>query len=180
MGNFMRVFVTGATGFIWLIFWWAFYETPSKHKKVSKAELDYINSDPENAVEIPLVDQKKVSWAKLLTYKQTWAFVVGKFLTDPIWWFYLFWLPDFLQSQYNVKGTAMALPVALVYTMSTIGSVWGGYLPMTFIKKNWPVFRARKTSMFIYALFVVPIIFAQFLGRIDMWLAVIVIGIAAS
>jgi ACS family hexuronate transporter-like MFS transporter len=172
--------ITGATGFIWLIFWYLFYQTPNKHKLVTKAELDHINSDPENVDIDPTVVQEKISWGKLLQFKQTWAFVVGKFLTDPIWWFYLFWLPDFLESQYGLKGTAIALPVALVYTMSTFGSVGGGWLPMFLIKKNWPVFRARKTSMFIYALFVIPIIFAQILGAIDMWWAVIVIGIAAS
>ncbi|MFX6277436.1 hypothetical protein ABTF87_19235, partial [Acinetobacter baumannii] len=88
----------------------------------------------------------------------------GKLLTDPIWWFYLFWLPDFLESQYALKGTAIALPVALVYTISTFGSIGGGWLPMYLIKNNWPVFRARKTSMFIYALLVLPILLAQVAG----------------
>lgn len=170
--------ITGSTGFIWLIFWYFFYQSPSKHKYVTQDELDYINNDPENST--PEIAQKKIAWGKLLQFRQTWAFVVGKFLTDPIWWFYLFWLPDFLESQYGIKGTAMALPVALVYTMSTVGSIAGGWLPMNLIRKNWPTFKARKTSMFIYALFVIPIVFAQFLGGINMWLAVIVIGIAAS
>jgi len=170
--------ITGSTGFIWLIFWYLFYQSPSKHKFVTQDELDYINNDPENSV--PEIAQQKISWAKLLKFRQTWAFVVGKFLTDPIWWFYLFWLPDFLESQYGIKGTAMAFPVAFVYTMSTVGSIAGGWLPMNLISKKWPTFKARKTSMFIYALFVIPIVFAQFLGGINMWLAVIVIGIAAS
>jgi ACS family hexuronate transporter-like MFS transporter len=170
--------ITGSTGFIWLVFWYFFYQSPSKHKYVTQDELDYINNDPENTV--PEIAQQKIAWAKLLQFRQTWAFVVGKFLTDPIWWFYLFWLPDFLESQYGIKGTAMAMPVALVYTMSTIGSIAGGWLPMSLIRKKWPTFKARKTSMFIYALFVIPIVFAQFLGGINMWLAVIVIGIAAS
>ncbi|TSJ40908.1 MFS transporter [Mucilaginibacter corticis] len=170
--------ITGSTGFIWLIFWYFFYQSPSKHKYVTQNELDYINNDPENSV--PEIAQQKIAWGKLLQFRQTWAFVVGKFLTDPIWWFYLFWLPDFLESQYGIKGTAIALPVAFVYTMSTVGSIAGGWLPMSLIRKNWPTFKARKTSMFIYALFVIPIVFAQFLGGINMWLAVIVIGIAAS
>jgi len=106
--------------------------------------------------------------------------VMGKFLTDPIWWFYLFWLPDFLESQYGLKGTAIALPVALVYTISVAGSIGGGWLPMYFIKCGWPVFRARKTSMFIYAVCVVPIVFAQLLGSDNMWLAVFIIGFAAA
>ncbi|MEO3404830.1 MFS transporter [Mucilaginibacter sp. CAU 1740] len=173
--------ITGSIGFIWLVLWQLIYRIPSKHPKVTKAELDYINSDHDAQAEaVQPVEQKKISWGKLLTFKQTWAFVIGKFLTDPIWWFYLFWLPDFLESQYHIKGTAIAIPVALVYTMSTFGSIGGGWLPMNLIKNNWPVFKARKTSMFIYALFVIPIIFAQILGGINMWLAVIVIGIAAS
>jgi ACS family hexuronate transporter-like MFS transporter len=173
--------ITGSIGFIWLVLWYLFYETPSKHKHVTQAELDYINSDVDAvSKDESLVESKKISWGKLLTFKQTWAFVIGKFLTDPIWWFYLFWLPDFLESQYHLKGTEIAIPVALVYTMSTVGSIGGGWIPMQLIKNNWPVFRARKTSMFIYALFVIPIVFAQVLGGINMWLAVFVIGIAAS
>jgi ACS family hexuronate transporter-like MFS transporter len=100
--------ITGATGFIWLIFWYLFYQSPSKHKYVTKEELDYINSDDEIVDDVPVIEQKRISWGKLLKYKQTWAFVIGKFLTDPIWWFYLFWLPDFLQRQYGLKGTAIA------------------------------------------------------------------------
>ncbi|MEJ7911545.1 MAG: MFS transporter, partial [Chitinophagaceae bacterium] len=112
--------------------------------------------------------------------RQTWAFVLGKFLTDPVWWFYLFWLPAFLKAEYNLAGTDIALPVALVYTMATVGSIVGGWIPFYFIKKGWPVFRARKTSMLIYAFFVIPVIFAQWLGSINMWLAVGIIGVAAS
>lgn len=173
--------ITGSIGFIWLLLWYLFYQTPAKHKYVTQAELDYINSDEETATpDEKLIEGEKISWGKLLTFKQTWAFVIGKFLTDPIWWFYLFWLPDFLQSQYGLKGTDVAFPVAAVYTMSTVGSVFGGWLPMRLIRNNWAVFKARKTSMFIYALFVIPIVFAQVLGGINMWLAVLVIGIAAS
>jgi ACS family hexuronate transporter-like MFS transporter len=117
---------------------------------------------------------------RLLRFRQTWAFVLGKFLTDPVWWFYLFWLPAFLKAQYGLAGTDIALPVALVYTMATVGSVLGGYLPLHFIKKGWPVFRARKTSMLIYAFFVVPVIFAQLLGSVNMWLAVGIIGLGRS
>jgi MFS transporter, ACS family, hexuronate transporter len=170
--------LTGLLGFIWLIFWFLLYEVPRKHKKLSQAEFDYIHSDKD---EIQVAENEpKLSWGKLLTYKQTWAFAIGKLLTDPIWWFYLFWLPDFLESQYGLKGTAVALPVALVYTMSTVGSIGGGWLPMNLMKNNWPVFKARKTSMLIYAFCVIPIVFAQILGSQNMWLAVAVIGIAAA
>ncbi len=179
---------TGAFGLIWLIFWFIFYEIPSKQKRLSKKEFDYIHSDPGEKENLPGKSElttdaelnKKVPWIALLKYNQTWAFVLGKFLTDPIWWFYLFWLPAFLKAQYGVDGTGVALPIALVYTMSTVGSIWGGWLPMHFIKKGWVVFRARKVSMLIYAFLVVPVVFAQYLGSINMWLAVIIIGMATS
>jgi ACS family hexuronate transporter-like MFS transporter len=173
--------ITGLLGIVWLYFWNKYYYSPANHPKITQEELAYINSDVE-PVEVgaaPKVE-KKYTWGMLLGYKQTWAFAIGKFLTDPIWWFYLFWLPDFLESEYALKGTEIALPVAAVYSLSVLGSVGGGYLPLNLIKKNWPVFRARKTSMFMYALLVFPILFAQYLGTLNMWLAVLVIGIAAS
>lgn len=173
--------ITGLLGIVWLYFWNKYYYSPAYHPKITPEELAYINSDVE-AVEVGAApkEEKKYTWGKLLGYKQTWAFAIGKFLTDPIWWFYLFWLPDFLESQYALKGTQIALPVATVYSLSVLGSVGGGYLPLNLIKKNWPVFRARKTSMFMYALLVFPILFAQYLGTLNMWLAVLVIGIAAA
>lgn len=171
--------ITGAIGFLWLILWFIFYEIPAKQARLRKPEFDYIHSDKD---EKPLADitEERVPWIKLLGFKQTWAFALGKFLTDPIWWFYLFWLPDFLNKQYGLRGTEVSLPIALVYTMSTAGSILGGYLPLYFINKGWPVFRARKTSMLIYAFCVMPIVFAQIAGSLNMWGAVIVIGIAAS
>lgn len=173
--------ITGMLGFVWLFFWLRMYTTPKDSKKLSKEEFDYIHSDDVAPTEESIIeDGVKYTWSKLLSYKQTWAFAIGKLLTDPIWWFYLFWLPDFLESQYQLKGTAVALPVAAVYTISTVGSVWGGWLPMSLIKKNWPSFKARKTSMLIYAFLVLPILFAQYLGSINMWLAVLVIGVAAA
>ena len=179
---------TGAFGLIWLIFWFIFYEIPAKQKRLSKSEFDYIHSDIDEAENIPgnpeltsdVEVNKRVPWIKLLRYNQTWAFIVGKFLTDPIWWFYLFWLPAFLFAQYGIDGTGVALPVAIVYTMSTVGSIWGGWLPLYFIKHGMPVFRARKTSMLIYAFLVLPVVFAQYFGSMNMWLAVFIIGIATS
>jgi len=173
--------ITGLLGLIWLFFWQKYYRTPAMHPKITPEELAYINSDiePLEANETPKAE-KKYTWGMLLGYKQTWAFSIGKLLTDPIWWFYLFWLPDFLESQYGLKGTAIALPVAAVYSLSVIGSVGGGWIPLKLISKNWPVFRARKTSMLMYAFLVLPILFAQYLGSINMWLAVLVIGIAAA
>jgi ACS family hexuronate transporter-like MFS transporter len=171
--------ITGAFGFIWLILWFIYYEIPERQKKLKKPEYDYIHSDVDEKGDTEIAGPK-LSWVRLLGYKQTWAFAVGKFLTDPIWWFYLFWLPDFLESEYHLKITGVALPVALVYTMSTIGSIGGGWLPMNMIRNGWPVFKARKTSMLLYAFMVVPILFAQLLGRIDMWFAIIIIGLAAA
>ena len=174
--------LTGLLGFIWLIFWFILYEIPTKHKKLSPAEFAYIESDKEeekgSVADDTLV---KMSWWKLLTFKQTWAFALGKLLTDPIWWFYIFWLPDFFESMYHMKIGAASWPVATVYLLSTVGSVYGGYLPLYFInKKGWSVYKARRISMLIYAFSVLPILFALVLGAINVWLAVIVIGIAAA
>jgi MFS transporter, ACS family, hexuronate transporter len=171
--------ITGLLGFIWFVFWLIFYEVPRKQKRLGEAELKYIESDKDELPE-SAVNQPKLSWGKLLTYKQTWAFVIGKFLTDPIWWFYIFWLPDFFESVYHIKLQAASWPVATVYIISTLGSVGGGWLPMYLIKKGWPVFKARKISMLIYAFFVLPIFFALILGKLNMWYAVGVIGIAAA
>jgi ACS family hexuronate transporter-like MFS transporter len=171
--------ITGAFGFIWLLLWFRYYEVPKRQKRLSKAEYDYIHSDIDEQQDAAS-GGPRLGWAKLLTYKQTWAFAIGKFLTDPVWWFYLFWLPDFLTSEYGMQKTELALPVALVYTISTIGSIWGGWLPMNLIKKQWPVFRARKTSMLIYALLVAPVFTAQLLGSYSVWLAVFIIGLAAA
>jgi ACS family hexuronate transporter-like MFS transporter len=181
MGWQWAFIITGLLGFVWLVLWLMFYETPAKSPRLSKAEYNYINSDAaEVLADINDANKPQVSWAKLLGFRQTWAFALGKLLTDPIWWFYLFWLPDFLQSQYKLSGTEIAIPVAVVYSLSTIGSIAGGYLPMYLIKIGWPVFRARKTSMLIYAFCVAPIIFAQILGGLNMWYAVFVIGFAAA
>ena len=171
--------ITGLIGFIWLVLWLILYQIPSKEKRLSKEEFEYINSDKEETAEKEEAG-KKISWAKLLTFRQTWAFAIGKFLTDPVWWFYLFWLPDFLQSQYHLTLTQIAVPVALVYMLSTIGSVGGGWLPLVMIKNGSPVFKARKMSMLVFALLVVPIIFAQIAGSYNMWFAVLLIGLAAA
>jgi ACS family hexuronate transporter-like MFS transporter len=179
--------ITGALGFVWLILWFIYYEIPSKQKRLSQAEYDYITQPEitENGVakEVDTAEAevlKPISWSALFQYKQTWAFAIGKLLTDPIWWFYLFWLPDFLDKQYGLKGTEVALPVALVYVIGSFGSIGGGWLPMNLINKGMLVFKARKLSMLIYAFCVLPIIFAQYLGGINMWYAVTVIGIAAA
>ena len=179
MGWQWAFILTGAIGFIWVALWVFVYEIPAKNKRLSKEELLYINSDLDEKADLT-ESAPKTPWIKLLNYRQTWSFVAGKFLTDPVWWFFLFWLPAFLDAQYGLTGTAVALPVALVYTMSSFGSVAGGWLPLYLVKKGWSVFRARKTSMLIYAICVIPVVFAQWLGSINMWLAVLMIGFATS
>ena len=173
--------ITGSIGFLWLIFWFMMYETPAKHKKLSKVEFDYIHSDIIVNETSDVSNTPKLSWQTLLGFKQTWAFILGKFLTDGIWWFFLFWLPAFLLAEYSLKGTAVSFPVAVVYTMTCFGSIFGGWLPMWFVKhKSWDIVKARKTSMLIYAFFPLFVVFSQYAGTFNMWYAVILIGIAAS
>jgi ACS family hexuronate transporter-like MFS transporter len=171
--------ITGGIGLLWLIFWLLVYEIPAKHKKLSKDELLYINSDKESIQENNS-PQEKVSWLKLLSFRQTWAYFIGKFLTDPVWWFYLFWLPSFLNKQYHMTKTDLALPIAVVYTMTTFGSIFGGWLSGNFMKKGWPVYKARMTAMLIFAICVVPVVFAQYLGQFSPWYAILIVGLAAS
>jgi ACS family hexuronate transporter-like MFS transporter len=173
----MAFAITGGIGFFWLIFWFLLYELPSKSKRVSKAELDYINSD-EVAGE--KVDAKPIKWSKLITYKQTWSIISARFFSDPVWYFLLFWLPSFLKEEYGMNGTAVSLPIGLVYTFACVGSIGGGWLSSFLIRCNWSVSRARSVSLLIFALCVTPIIFAQFLGQYSAWFAIIIIGIAAA
>jgi len=174
--------ITGAVGLIWLLFWFWLYEVPAKQRRLKQEEFDYIHSDTDEVVSMAAAKAStpRISWGKLLNYKQTWALAIGKFLTDGVWWFYLFWLPDFLHEQYQLSQTEMAIPIAVVYIISSIGSVFGGWLPMNFIKKEWPVFKARKTSMLIYALCAIPVFTAQLLGTYSIWFPVFIIGFGAA
>lgn len=166
---------TGALGFIWLVFWIIFYEIPTKQKRLSTAEFDYIHSDVDEAAE---QKGKSVPWLTLLGVRQTWAFVFGKLLTDPIWWFFLFWLPSYFSEAYHIDLKKPNLHLVIVYTATTIGSIGGGYLSSYLIRKGWPVFKARKSSMLFFALCVVPIMTAQFAGNV--WIAVALISLAAA
>lgn len=166
---------TGVVGFIWLIFWWFMYEVPAKHKKLSKAEFDHIHSDNAPGY---VTETKKVPWVRLFSIRQTWAFVFGKLLTDPIWWFFLFWLPSYFSTTFNLDIKNLGLPLIVVYTATTVGSIGGGYLSSWLIKIGWPVFKARKVSMFIFAICVVPIMFAKQTN--NMWIAVALISLAAA
>lgn len=174
--------IMGIIGFLWLIFWFAFYEKPEKQKRLSIAELDYINSGEEEKTAIVAADtvSKKVSWFKLLGYKQTWAFAFGKFMTDGVWWFFLFWLPAYLKVQYGIVDKAVMLPLAVLYTMAMVGSIGGGWFPMYFIKKGYKVYDGRMKAMLLIALFPLVVLLAQPLGYISFWIPVILIGIGTS
>lgn len=166
--------LTGLIGFIWLFFWWTLYEIPSRQKKLSKAEFDYIHSDEDEQEEV----DTKLSWLKLFSIRQTWAFFFGKMLTDPIWWFFLFWLPSYFSTTFQLDLKKPSLELAVVYTATTIGSIGGGYLSGWFIQRGWPVFRARKVAMLIFAFLVVPILLAKY--ATNAWVAVGLISLAAA
>jgi ACS family hexuronate transporter-like MFS transporter len=172
--------LVGAIGFLWIIFWYFLYEIPSKQKRLSKAEFDYIHHDCEIIAEEANTNVEKVSWFKLLGYKQTWAFVFGKFMTDGIWWFFLFWLPKYLEAQFNMKGTDIVLPLAVLYSMTMVGSIGGGWFPMYFINKGHNPYDGRMKAMLVIALFPLVVLLAQPLGYISFWMPVLLIGIGAS
>ena len=183
----MAFILTGAAGFIWLIFWFWLYETPAKQKRISKSEYDYIHIDDETKVDAQNGDRAtKVSWWKLFGYRQAWAFFFGKFMTDGIWWFYLFWLPDYLFKQFNMTPRQVMMPTFIVYGISIIGSIYGGSIPMTFIKKGMPVYRARMTAMLIIAICPLAVLATQYFGDVSIFgklapiLAVAMICIGAS
>ncbi len=167
--------ITGAIGFIWLIFWWIFYEIPTKQRRLAQPEFEYIHSDsPETGDG----DAEPVKWLRLFSIRQTWAFLFGKLLTDPIWWFFLFWLPSYFSSTFAIDLKKPSLELVVVYTATTLGSIGGGYLSGYFIRLGWPVFRARKTAMLIFALCVMPIMLAQYATNV--WAAVGLISLAAA
>jgi len=162
---------TGALGFFWIVFWLALYRRPEEHRRLRPAELAYIHSDPPEP-------QGKIAWARLLPHRQTWAFALGKFMTDPIWWVYLFWAPDFLQKRHGVTLAQVGAPLVAIYLIADAGSVGGGWLSSALIKRGWSLNAARKTAMLACALAVVPIVFASLASRL--WVAVGLIGLAAA
>jgi ACS family hexuronate transporter-like MFS transporter len=169
---------TGLIGFVWLIFWIFMYEIPARHKMLSKEEFDYIHSDHEEVKDIT-ADKPRVTWGQLLSIRQTWAFIFGKLLTDPIWWFFLFWLPSYFSTTFHLDFTKPNIQLIIIYTASTIGSIGGGYLSSWLIKsKGWPVFKARKASMLLFAICIVPVVFAKQTNNI--WVVVFIIGLAAA
>jgi ACS family hexuronate transporter-like MFS transporter len=163
--------VTGAIGFLWLLFWLPLYHAPDQSPRVSRAELAYIKSDPED----PPV---KVSWLELLRHRQTWAFAIAKFMTDPIWWLYLYWVPDFLNRNHQIDLQHIGPPLVTIYLIADVGSIAGGWLSSSLLKRGWNVNAARKTAMLTCALAVVPIMFA---ARVtNLWLAVAIVSLAAA
>ncbi len=162
---------TGAIGFIWLVLWLAVYRPPEEHKNVSAGELAYIRSDPGENI-------TPIRWKDLIGYKQTWAFAFGKFLTDPVWWLYLFWVPDFLHRTHDLNLAGMVLPLLVIYNVATVGSVVGGWLSSKLIRRGWNLNRSRKTTMLVCALAVVPIVAAAKVS--GLWAAVLLISLASA
>lgn len=170
--------IIGAIGFIWMFFWLVYYERPERQKRLSAKELEYINSDSKDTAVADA--NEKVSWIKLLGYKQTWAFAFGKFMTDGVWWFFLFWLPGFLKDQYAITGMAVMVPLSVLYSMTMFGSIGGGYFPAYFIKKGYQPYDGRMRAMLLIAFIPLVVLLAQPLGHISYWMPVIFIGIGAS
>jgi ACS family hexuronate transporter-like MFS transporter len=195
--------LTGAVGLIWLFFWYAMFASPAaklQSGQLGQAEYDFIHSDRDEQEAEKADAAVKVSWLRLLGFRQTWAFATGKFMTDGIWWFFLFWLPSFLAGENSRKieafkaahpgftGDTDAIPgviswtfaVALIYTIATGGSIFGGWLPKRFMSGGMEPSRARKTAMFIFALLPLSVLFASKLGALNTWFAVGCIAIACS
>lgn len=181
----MSFIIIGALGFIWMLFWILLYGKPENHSRVSKAELAYIQQDivaHEQVSETVTAASpvKKLSFADCLKFKQTWAFAFGKFMTDGVWWFYLFWSPAYLKDIYKMSGTESAFPLFILYVI-TLLSIIGGWLPSYFIgKKNMNPYDGRMKSMLIFAFFPLLALLAQPLGHYSYWLPVIIIGIAGA
>ena len=174
--------IVGAVGFIWLIFWLIFYEKPEEQTRMSKEELAYIQAGDEvvEKTNEPAEPHKNIPWVQLLGYKQTWSFIFGKFMTDGVWWFFLFWLPAFLNDQYGMQKTEIMLPLAVLYSLTMFGSIGGGWFPTYFINKGHEVYSARMKAMFVIAMIPLVVLAAQPLGHITFWIPVLLIGIGAS
>jgi ACS family hexuronate transporter-like MFS transporter len=163
----MAYLLTGGIGFVWLIFWFRLYNPPHKSKQLTKEEFDYIHEDDlalHAAASEDVAVREKVSWWKLFRFPQTWAFFMGKFLTDGIWWFLLFWLPDYLKKQFGMDVHHIMWPTFIVYAVSIFGSTFGGNLPRMMINHGTPVYKARMRSMFIIALFPLFLLLTQYFG----------------
>lgn len=163
--------LTGVIGFVWLAFWLPVYRKPEAHPRLSAAELAYIQSDPADPT-------AHTSWLRMIPHRQTCAFAIGKYMTDPIWWFYLFWIPNFLRDKHGLNLSTVGLPLVAIYLIADVGSVGGGWLSSALINRGWTINRARKTAMLICALAVSPIVFVSQIT--NLWGAVGLIGLAAA
>lgn len=179
--------IVGAAGFLWLIFWKRYYDSPKnflEKGRIGKIEYAHILSDEEEQTPEKKNNEEgsegKIKWFRLLRYKQTWSFAIGKFLTDGVWWFFLFWLPAYLKTKYNITGTGVMIPLGVLYSMTMVGSISGGWFPTYFINKGMNIYSARMTAMIVIALFPIVILLAQPLGSISYWYSIILIGIGAS
>ena len=170
-GWYWAFVVTGAIGFAWLLAWLPLYREPEQHPRLSAAELAHIRSDPPDS---PV----RVPWLRLVRCRQAWAFMLGKFLTDPVWWLYLFWIPDFLNRNHGLDLRLVGPPLVVIYLVADVGSIGGGWLSSALIKRGWTVNAGRKTAMLVCALAVVPMLFAS--GARDLWVAVGLISLAAA
>lgn len=173
----MAFIAIGAIGFLWIVLWQIKYDSPTRQKRLGAAELAYIDSDREPE---PPAEGAKVPWFKLLGYRQAWSFAVGKFLTDGVWWFYLFWLPKYLSSQYGMSTTDIALPLVVAYGMTMVGSIGGGWFPAIFMKRGYAPYDGRIRAMRVIAFFPLVVLLAQPLGGISYWMPVLIVGIGAS
>ncbi|MGV8920093.1 MAG: MFS transporter [Pseudomonas sp.] len=174
--------VIGMLGFIWMGFWLALYKKPEQQTRLSAQELAYIrmDQDAQEAGLEALGTVRKVSWFQLLKYRQTWAFAFGKFMTDGVWWFFLFWLPTYLSEQYGMKGAAIVVPLAVLYSMTMVGSIGGGWFPSYFMARGDAPYDGRMKAMLVIALFPLVVLLAQPFGYISFWVPVVLIGIGAS
>jgi len=163
--------LTGALGFAWLILWLWLYRNPEQHPYCTSGERNYIQSDP-------VAPAGKIKWSQLLPHRQMWAFAAGKFMIDPIWWFYLFWIPDYLQRMHGLHLTQIGLPILVIYVISDLGSIAGGWFSSSLIRRGISVNAARKWAMFLCALCVVPIACVYRLS--GLWPATVLIGLAAA
>ncbi len=159
----MAFIATGAVGLVWLVFWFWLYDTPQRHKRLSRAEFNHIHLDEDPSAQTAAPTQ--VPWLRLFGHRQLWAFFAGKFMTDGIWWFLLFWLPDYLQKQFGMSKHQVMLPTFIVYGVAIVGSIYGGSIPMTLIRRGMPVYKARMTTMFLIALLPLALVTTQFFGN---------------
>jgi MFS transporter, ACS family, hexuronate transporter len=166
--------ITGATGFVWLFLWLRYYQVPAQQKRLSQNEYNYIINGQEEVS----AEKLSVDWMRLFTFRQTWAYITGKALIDPIYWFFLFWLPSYFSSAFSLDLRKPSLQLMIIYAATTIGSIGGGYMSSVLVKKGWPVMKARKISLLAIAIAELSVIIVQFAP--NAWTAVALISFAVA